>query len=51
MTPERYEQLTELFHAALKLAPRERPAFLETLAADEADLRRESWNHCWQLPK
>lgn len=41
MTPERYEQLTELFHVALKLAPRERPAFLETLAADDADLRRE----------
>jgi serine/threonine protein kinase len=41
MTPERYEQLTELFSAALKIAPRERGAFLDQFSAADADLRRE----------
>lgn len=41
MTPQEYERLTELFHAALEIAPNQRPAFLDQLSAGEADLRRE----------
>src|SRR5437660_7520986 len=41
MTPEQYEHLTELFHAALELAPAERAAFLDQVADGDADLRRE----------
>ena len=41
MTPEQYEHLTELFHAALEIAPDERAAFLDQVADGDADLRRE----------
>ncbi|MGA9770397.1 MAG: protein kinase [Blastocatellia bacterium] len=41
MTPQRYERLTELFHAALEIAPGERAAFPDQLSDDDADLRRE----------
>ena len=41
MTPQRYERLTELFHAALDIAPGERAAFLDQLSDGDADLRRE----------
>src|SRR5437016_12923227 len=40
MTPEQYEHLTELFHAALELAPAERAAFLDQVADGDTDLRR-----------
>jgi eukaryotic-like serine/threonine-protein kinase len=40
MTPQQYERLTELFHAALEIAPNERAVFLDQLS-DDADLRRE----------
>src|SRR5438105_7417864 len=41
MTPEQYEHLTELFHAALELAPDERAAYLDQVSNDDTDLRRE----------
>lgn len=41
MTPQRYERLTELFHAALEITPGERAAFLDQLSDGDADLRRE----------
>jgi len=41
MTPQQYEHLTELFHAALETAPNERAAFLDQVCEGEADLRRE----------
>src|SRR5256884_2102545 len=41
MTPEQYEHLTELFHAALEIAPAERAAFLDQVSDGDADLRRE----------
>src|SRR2546428_3741292 len=41
MTPEQYEQLTELFHAALEIAPDERAAFLDQVADGDAEWRRE----------
>src|SRR5688500_2672428 len=41
MTPQQYEQLTELFHAALDTAPDERADFLDRLSDRDADLRRE----------
>src|SRR6266404_3125237 len=41
MTPQEYERLTELFHAALEIAPKQRPAFLDQLSAGDADLRSE----------
>jgi serine/threonine protein kinase len=41
MTPQQYELLTELFHAALEIAPDERAAFLEMISDGDADLRRE----------
>src|SRR5437899_1502205 len=41
MTPEQYEHLTELFHAALEIAPAERAAFLDQVSNGDADLRRE----------
>src|SRR6188474_1771601 len=41
MTPQQYERLTELFHAALEIAPNERAAFLDQVCDGEADLRRE----------
>src|SRR5437667_3854622 len=41
MTPEQYERLTELFHAALEIAPGEQAAFLDNVSEGDADLRRE----------
>lgn len=41
MTPQQYERLTELFHAALAIAPDERAAFLEEISDLDADLGRE----------
>lgn len=41
MTSEQYERLTELFHAALEIAPDKRAAFLDQLSVGDADLRRE----------
>ena len=41
MTPQQYERLTELFHAALEIAPDQRVAFLEQVSDGDADLRRE----------
>ena len=41
MTPQQYERLTKLFHAALGIAPGERTAFLEQVSDGDADLRRE----------
>src|SRR5947199_5358598 len=41
MTPQQYERLTELFHAALEIAPDQRAAFLDQLSDGDADLRRE----------
>ncbi|HWP54687.1 MAG TPA: hypothetical protein VN476_11185 [Pyrinomonadaceae bacterium] len=40
MTPQQYERLTELFHAALETAPADRSAYLDQLSGD-AELRRE----------
>jgi serine/threonine protein kinase len=41
MTPERYRQIGELFHAALEVDAGERAAFLERACASDAELRRE----------
>jgi serine/threonine protein kinase/Flp pilus assembly protein TadD len=41
MTPQQYERLTELFHAALEIAPDERAAFLDRVSEGDAELRRE----------
>src|SRR2546421_520121 len=41
MTPQQYEHLTELFHAALEIAPAERAAFVDQVSDGDADLRRE----------
>src|SRR5262244_2149406 len=41
MTPERYRQIGELYHAALELNAGERTAFLERACADDKELKRE----------
>jgi serine/threonine protein kinase len=41
MTPEQYERLTELFHAAVELAPDQRAVFLSQACNGDPDLRRE----------
>src|SRR2546423_15613162 len=41
MTPQQYERLTELFHAALEIAPDERTAFLDRVSDGDVDVRRE----------
>src|SRR2546423_11377029 len=41
MTPQQYERLTELFHAALEVAPDERAAFMDRVSDRDADVRRE----------
>src|SRR5688572_21975681 len=41
MTPERYRQIGELYHAAQELRAEERAAFLERECAGDAALRRE----------
>src|SRR2546429_351760 len=41
MTPQEYDRLTELFHAALAIAPDERAAFLDQVSEGDVELRRE----------
>ena len=41
MTPQQYEHLTELFHAAMDIAPDRRAAFLDQVCEGDADVRRE----------
>ena len=41
MTPERYKQVGELFHAALELLPDERASFLDKQCAGDLQLRGE----------
>jgi eukaryotic-like serine/threonine-protein kinase len=41
MTAQQYERLTELFHAALEIALDQRAAFLDQVAAADAELRSE----------
>jgi serine/threonine protein kinase len=41
MTPLRYRQIGQLYHAALALVPKERPAFLDQACRDDEELRRE----------
>ncbi len=41
MTPERWQQIETLFHAALELNVRERAAFLEEACGNDESLRRE----------
>jgi hypothetical protein len=41
MTPERWRQVEELYHAALILEPSQQSAFLQEACAADEDLRRE----------
>jgi serine/threonine-protein kinase len=41
MTPERYRQIGEVYHAALEVASAERAAFLDSACAGDAELRHE----------
>ena len=41
MTPERYQRVVELFHAALELEPGARSAFLSQACASDEELRQE----------
>ena len=41
MTPERWQQIEKLFHAALELEGQERAAFLEKACGNDESLRRE----------
>ncbi len=41
MTPERWEQIGEVYHAALELHPEQRAAFLRRACADDQELRHE----------
>ena len=41
MTPERWEQIKRLFHAALEYEPAQRPAFFVRTCADDVPLRHE----------
>src|SRR5215203_485128 len=41
MTPERYQQIGDLYHSALELGPKERPAFLAHACAGDEELLRE----------
>ena len=41
MTPEQYQRIGELYHAALELAPEARPAFLASACGGDDELRRE----------
>ena len=42
MTPERWQQIEQLYHAALELAPAERAAFISQACGGDAELRRET---------
>lgn len=41
MTPERYQQVCQLYHTASELAPNERAAFLDSACGGDQELRRE----------
>ncbi len=41
MTPQRWQQIERLYHAALELAQAERAAFLDAVCAEDTDLRTE----------
>ncbi|HEX8687120.1 MAG TPA: hypothetical protein VF654_11480, partial [Pyrinomonadaceae bacterium] len=41
MTPERWQQIEEIFEAAAERDPRERRAFLDAACGGDAELRRE----------
>ena len=41
MTPERYQQVKEIFYAALDVAPQERTTFLAEACANDQELARE----------
>lgn len=41
MTPERWKQIEQLYHSALKLEPSERDAYLDNACAADEALRRE----------
>ena len=41
MKPERWQQLDQLFHAALERKPEERAAFLDEACAGDEELRKE----------
>jgi eukaryotic-like serine/threonine-protein kinase len=41
MTPERWQQVNELFHSALEREPAQRAAFLDQACADDQELRKE----------
>src|SRR5262245_47446292 len=41
MTPERYKQIGQLYHAVLELEPGARAAFLDNSCGDDGELRRE----------
>ena len=41
MTPERYEQIGRLYHAALEREPLDRTAFLAEVCVTDEVLRRE----------
>lgn len=41
MTPERYEQIGQLYRAAFNLKPEQRAAFLDAACANDPELRRE----------
>ena len=42
MERKRWQQIEELYHAALERAPAERAAFLAAVCADDTGLRRRS---------
>jgi Tol biopolymer transport system component/predicted Ser/Thr protein kinase len=41
MTPERWQQINEVFHSALEREPRQRATFLTQICAGDEELRRE----------
>src|SRR5438093_805267 len=41
MTPERYQKISKLVHAALELEPHQRTVFLDAACAGDKELRRE----------
>jgi serine/threonine protein kinase len=41
MTPERWQQVKEIFNSAINVAPAERQAFLSRICSDDEDLRNE----------
>src|ERR1700686_4899620 len=41
MTPERFQQISEIYHAALEREPEQRTAFLQQSCGRDRDLRQE----------